>query len=223
MGKTSRMLINVALPIVVGLLNSPVLHAAKTDVVELRNGDHITGEVKELQRGLLQFKTDDMGTIYIEWDEVAHLRSNLLVEVELASGRRLFGRLAPSQDAGRLTVADAEFGTPTEIAIGETIRIARLDERGTWLSRLDGHINFGFSDTKATDTTQLTFDAGLRHRDRIRLWDFAFSTIQNDAAGTESGSATLSGESRRFFGNRLFWSGFLQFSQNDELGLNHHY
>jgi len=40
--------------------------AAKTDVVVLLNGDRITGEVKELSYGQLKFKTDDMGTLYIE-------------------------------------------------------------------------------------------------------------------------------------------------------------
>ena len=42
--------------------------AQRTDVVELRNGDEITGEIKELARGKLKFKTDDMGTIYVEWE-----------------------------------------------------------------------------------------------------------------------------------------------------------
>ena len=39
--------------------------AAKTDVVTLKNGDRITGEVKRLDRGRLRYSTDDMGTIYI--------------------------------------------------------------------------------------------------------------------------------------------------------------
>jgi hypothetical protein len=38
----------------------------KTDVVRLLNGDRITGEVIALERGRLQLKTDDAGTIYIE-------------------------------------------------------------------------------------------------------------------------------------------------------------
>ena len=42
----------------------------KTDVVRLANGDHITGEVKSLNRGQLEYKTDDAGTIYFEWDKI---------------------------------------------------------------------------------------------------------------------------------------------------------
>ena len=49
--------------------------AVRTDVIVLRNGDHITGEVRELQSGRLRYKTDDMGTLYIEWLKVDELSS----------------------------------------------------------------------------------------------------------------------------------------------------
>ena len=44
-------------------------HAQKTDSITMINGDVITGELKELYRGLLKYSTDSMGTIYIEWLE----------------------------------------------------------------------------------------------------------------------------------------------------------
>ena len=45
----------------------------KTDVVTLANGDRITGEIERLERGRLEFKTDDAGTLYLEWDKLASL------------------------------------------------------------------------------------------------------------------------------------------------------
>ena len=36
------------------------LHAQKTDVVTLLNGDAVTGEVKELQRGLLRYYSREL-------------------------------------------------------------------------------------------------------------------------------------------------------------------
>ena len=53
-------------------------HAAaqgRTDVVTLPNGDRITGEVVRLDRGRLEFKTDDAGTLYLEWDKVATVQA----------------------------------------------------------------------------------------------------------------------------------------------------
>lgn len=200
------------------LMVSPAL-AARTDVVELQNGDRITGEVKGLERGILEFKTDQMGTLYIEWKSVARLKSDQLLEVELSSGTRLFGRVAPSLNAGQLQVKGEAQGLG-EVVIVDTVRMAPLAESGAVRARLDGYIDFGFSDIKSTDVTQYSFDAGVSFRDRIRLWKFDFSAIQSQSGTADSGSASLKGEQRRFFGNRWFWSGVLEFAQNDELGLD---
>ena len=37
--------------------------AAKTDIIILRNGDHIRGEVKNLASGQLELSTEYMGTV----------------------------------------------------------------------------------------------------------------------------------------------------------------
>ena len=41
----------------------------------MNNGDHITGEIKKLQFGIVTFKTDDAGTLSIQWDKLKHLIS----------------------------------------------------------------------------------------------------------------------------------------------------
>jgi len=49
-----------AFSVLAGLLScAPAAAGKRTDVVTLRNGDRITGEVKRLDRGQLEFKTDD--------------------------------------------------------------------------------------------------------------------------------------------------------------------
>ena len=52
-----------------------------TDVVTLANGDRITGEIIVLERGRLEFKTDDAGTLYFEWDKLVQLVATRQVEV----------------------------------------------------------------------------------------------------------------------------------------------
>ena len=47
------------------------LAQGRTDVVSLPNGDRITGEVVRLDRGILEFKTDEAGTIYLDWIKLA--------------------------------------------------------------------------------------------------------------------------------------------------------
>ena len=201
------------------LLCSSPLIAAKTDVVELVNGDHVTGEVQSLARGVLEFKTDHMGTVYVEWEDVARLTSDQMLEVELTSGTRYFGSIEVAAQPGELRVNDSDDGT-TDVAISDTVHIAPVDEAGSLWDRLDSYVSFGFSATQSTDVQQLSFDAGTSYRDRKHRYDVDFTSIQSDSADQQSGSASLTGLRRRFFGNRWYWSGLLQLDQNDAQGLD---
>ncbi len=201
------------------LAAAPAL-AAKTDVVTLANGDRLTGEVVRLQRGLLEFKTDTMGTVQIEWAQIANLQSALLFEVERASGERHFGQLAPSSQSGALAVLDSG-GELTTIAVADAVRVAQMDQAGSFRSRLDGNIRFGFSYSDATQVGQLSLGAEITHRDRKRLWSLDLSMAESDAPETgSSGTASVGIETRRFLGNRWFWTGLGRFEQNDSLGLD---
>ena len=88
------------------LLADSAAGATKTDIVELLNGDRITCEFRKLERGKLTVKTDGIGTIAIEWDDVARVTSAASYDVELESGQRFFGSLARS-DARTIVVGDA--------------------------------------------------------------------------------------------------------------------
>ena len=62
------------------------LAQGRTDVVSLPNGDRITGEVVRLDRGILEFKTDEAGTVYLEWDKLSTLVAMRQVEVVTTDG-----------------------------------------------------------------------------------------------------------------------------------------
>ncbi len=194
--------------------------AEKTDVVVLKNGDRLTGEVKALRRGLLEFSTDTMGTVEIEWEEVARLESGLLYEVDRESGARHFGRLEPSPQADALVVRD-DAGNLATIPVPETIRVTPIDTRGSIGNLFDGYLDLGFSYSDATSVNQFSFGAGLSRRDFDRLSALDLSVVESDAPETESAStSSLTAEVRNFLGNRKFWSGFGRLEQNDSLGLD---
>ena len=88
-----RLVLLVAAIFVRGILPADVAVAQKTDVVVLINGDRITGEIKSLSRGQLDYKTDDAGRLKIEWDKILRVTSNRYYEVEMSSGVRYFGTL----------------------------------------------------------------------------------------------------------------------------------
>ena len=194
---------------------APCAAAVKTDIVELRNGDRITCEIRKLERGKLTVKTDGVGTLSIEWDDVAHVTSTATYDVELSSGQRYFGSLARSdpQTITVMTSAGAE-----RLATGTVTRISPLN-RSFW-RRLDGSIDAGFNFTQANVQTQWTVDTSISYRSRLWLstltGDSALTT-QEDADRQTRNSLTL--RSERFLGPRWSAIGFSQLQQNEELSL----
>src|SRR6185436_15259639 len=81
-------------------------HAAKTDVVVLKNGDRITGEVKTLEQGRLKYSTDNAGTIYIEWEDIASLTASRIFEVETIDGDIFHGSIEPGAEVATLKLVE---------------------------------------------------------------------------------------------------------------------
>jgi putative salt-induced outer membrane protein YdiY len=189
--------------------------AIKTDVVELRNGDRITCELRKLERGKLTVKTDGLGTIAIEWDDVAQVASKATYDVELESGQRLFGSLERSDPAA---VDVITLSGPERVTLASIVRISPIG--GTFWSRLDGNLDAGFSFTQANVQTQWSFNSDIYYRSRRWL-----SHVGGDSALTTSEDAdrqtrnTLNLRSQRFMGPRWSGLGFAQFQQNEELSL----
>ena len=109
----------VAALLTLAMWTSPAA-AQKTDVVTLQNGDRITGEIKRLDRGRLEYSTDDMGTLNIEWEEIDVLTSGLTYEVELGSGERFFGTFPPGAPAGGMLVGTVDADTLSMASIWRT-------------------------------------------------------------------------------------------------------
>ena len=71
----------------------------RDEVVELSNGDRVTGEIKGLDRSQLTVRTLDLGTVQVRWQRVVRLNSNRTLEIELTGGRRLQGSLVSAAPA----------------------------------------------------------------------------------------------------------------------------
>ena len=132
-------------------------HAAKTDVVVLRNGDRLTGEIEQLDRGRLRVSTDDLGTVEIEWDKVASVAASAPFDVDDLPGNRYMGALAPGPLAGQLLIAWK--GQTWTVDQSTVVRIRRLNT--SFWARLNGSVDLGASYTSASSLFSLDFAAKL--------------------------------------------------------------
>jgi hypothetical protein len=140
------------------LIAAPAL-AQKTDVITLQNGDRITGEVKNLDRGRVEFSTDDIGTIYLEWDKIATLVSKNVFEVIMSDGRRFLGSLH-SDTTGSLSVVGPEGAGPLSL-----LDVTGIRQIGSsFWAKLDGSLDVGFSYTRSSTIAQLNLNSTTIYR-----------------------------------------------------------
>ena len=200
-----------------GLCPCATLHAQpKTDVVVLRNGDRITGEVKRLDRGRLEFSTDDAGTLYLEWDKLVSVVATRLVEVVTSDGRRFLGSLGRAADRS-LAVISPE-GTAT-LHMAE-VTIIRPIGASFW-RKLDGSLDAGFNYTRSSGVAQLNFESDTVIRNpasQARLAASLTVTQKDDDSGRDD-RGSLEASYLRYPWREWFILGAGRFETNESLGL----
>lgn len=192
--------------------------AAKTDLLQLTNGDVVTGEIKELDRGRLNYKTDFMETVSVEWDWITQLTSTHAFLVTTHEGDQYFGQLVASGQDRVLRVSFLEQFY--DLPMDDVVRIRRI-KRGFW-DRIDFSVSLGFSYTKASAVTQLTADARIAYRDRKHYGELKANTILTDKGGDEEDVKRrydLHGTYQRTISGDFYGGGTLAGQRNDELGL----
>ena len=76
------------------------------DTVYLKNGDRLTGTIKELDRGKLRIKTITMDTVYVNWVDVASVDSSTYLRIARTDGSFSYGRVQKSDLESNLRVVN---------------------------------------------------------------------------------------------------------------------
>lgn len=95
---------------------------ASADVVQLKNGDRISGKIIRMEEDKLVFKTKYAGEINIAWQQVAGISTDEKIKVVLDDGTALEGNtLAP--EAGRMELKTEKLEEPSafDLAAVKTI------------------------------------------------------------------------------------------------------
>ena len=188
----------------------------KTDIVTLGNGDRITGEVKGLDRGRLEFTTDDAGTLYLEWDKLVSVVSKVRLEVVTHDGRRFLGSLGP---AAARSVAVVGPDRTVTLTMNE-VTIIRPIGRTFW-RKLDGSLDLGFSYTRSSGVAQLNLHSETLYRQfasQMRLYISSTLTQTDDGDGRDD-RGTVEASYLRFPWREWFVVGVGRFESNESLGL----
>ncbi len=220
---TQRIVTTLLVTAATALLANPLRAQSrpKTDVVILKNGDRISGEIKSLEAGILNLKTDWMGTVEIEWDNIERVKSSFRYTVELRSGARVIGSLDSGEEIQTLAVARIarEGEDATTVAYRRVVEITPLEE--TFWQRLKGSADLGFSFAQGNQSTQWSLNANTNYRTDKYLTTVALSSFLSDQeGGTRITRNQLTLGYQWFLGNRWYTFGIGQMQQNESQGLD---
>jgi len=188
----------------------------KIDVVTLTNGDRVTGELKQLDVGILTIKTDHMGTLDIEWVGVQSLESDQSFEITDLNGDTYYGVLNQVADGSGFEVLG--FDGLYLLGHDQIVRIAQIEDE--WWQRWRGYADLGIVVASANKQQDFTLDAAADYRQEKFAWRNSLSASLSDRVDADRTSrADFATSFQRMRPNRRFWLTQLQFTRNEELDL----
>lgn len=134
---------------------------AAAAVLELVNGDRISGDLAGFERGKLQWKTSFGGTLKVPLRDIVRFRSETYVDVEFTSGRSWRECVAARE--GREWQFECVNGNNMTLT-ADTIKVLSVTRRKAALER-KGQLDFTLQDSRAEThdfTTRLAANTELR-------------------------------------------------------------
>src|SRR5215471_12086566 len=114
------------------LLTAPLFARESTDVIVMKNGDHLTGEIKGLNAGVLYVSMKYiLGTSSVEWSDVASVESKQLFLVKTEDGSVYTGTLNTTTIAGKRPMEIAVAAPPEKEVVIASPRIVEMDVTST--------------------------------------------------------------------------------------------
>jgi len=176
-----------AIVLAMSMLAAPLWAADKTDQIWLKNGDHLTGEIKKLQLGIFYFKPKyALNSIEIDWAEVDRVESVERFNVIFTNGET---------HSGVIRKVEAKEGT-LDFTInddGQTVATERLEvvniqpQKSSFLAQLNGSIDYGFSYVSGNNQLQSSLGANAAYRGEKNHMSSSLSSSfsgQSDAEDT---------------------------------------
>jgi len=194
------------------------------DTVVLRSGNIVVGEIKTLRRGSLEFDTDEMDVVKIDWDDIASVTSPHEHKVTLVSGDQIVGRLASAETAVLLIIGAT--GTDS-IPFDEIVLLQSVE--ASLLARTNGFIDLGTNLARANRLASILLKGKFQYADL--KWSVSLtgdSYWQRQESVSQAGDTTSERTSRnsasmgatRFVGGRWALGGSGSVEQNEQLDLD---
>jgi putative salt-induced outer membrane protein YdiY len=185
--------VRIALALLVLL---PVASAKrKDDVIIMKNGDRLTGEIKRLEEGKLVFSASYMAAdVSVDWSQVERLETKDEFSVYLTGGGAHTGVISKKSTAADASPSFSIYSGTGEIqAFRNEVVVVRPVEDSPW-KQLTGSVDYGYSYTGGNNaTTQSSLSAAVAYRVEKWWMETNGSSVFNaQSEGTSTGRNTFS-------------------------------
>ena len=203
------------------LLVSTAVAKDVDDVVVLKNGDRLTGEIKGLQRGELRVKSDYMAeAVRLDWSRVERLESKSTFMIWLVDGKLVTDvmRLLPANSSEVANFVIGNSDQKIRVHQLDVIRIAPADNR--FWKRLEGSIDFGFSFTSGNDQYQTQLAATTTYRTGDHSFTASVdSALSGQTEGTSLTRNQFNFDYRKQLSSRWYVGGLFDLLRSDQQSL----
>ena len=206
------------------LCGAVALARESTDVIVMKNGDHLTGEIKGLNQGVLYISMKYiLGTSDVQWSQVDHIESKQLFLVKTEDGVVY---------TGTLSTAEVEKGRPVTIEVAEApehkvelerTKVIQMDTTSEhFWQRFNGNIDTGITYSKGNQSTQYNLGSEITYpRPRWQASASYNSTLSTSTGVTATTRNQLTLEAQRLLRwNNWFYSGMAGMLQSSEQDIN---
>jgi hypothetical protein len=160
----------------------PTCIFAQSDSLIFKNGNRMDGEIKSMDRGVLQMATDYSDSDFkIEWDQINTIKTVTNLLINLADGAKYYGTLESSA-ASQVTIKTVDH---KEIVcnLNDIVFLQPIEKR--FWDRLYASIDIGFSLIKASDLRQFTSRSNIGYRTQRWMLDATYNMFRSTQRETE--------------------------------------
>ena len=215
----------IILGLIVLFLTAPLFARDKTDLLVMKNGDHMTCEVKGLDTGVLYVSFDYIdGTASVDWSKVARLESKQPFIVKTEDGTIYTGTIRTEETAGERPVKiEVVEDDAHEIEIDRSKIIGMTGIADKFWDRFNGQVNFGINYSKGNQSTQFSFGS---QTDYVReRWSAGINFDSNLASSVGTNASTRNSVNvtilRLLKQNNWYYAGVGDLLQSSEQGISH--
>jgi len=219
---TRRVLRLSGLLVCVLLWLGPATQAQRRDVVVMKNGDTITGEIKKLERGQLYIETVYASDpIPVDWLQVDRVESTARYQIELDTGTRLTGTIAKLPSGGSLgeDFRIEEGGALERLRAAEVVAIQ--SQKSSFWRQLKGSIDYGFSYTSGNEQASSNLGATVSYPStRFKIDASLNSSVSSQGQGGRTNRHNVTTTSQIYLSRHAFVGSLVDFLTSNQQSLD---